>query len=211
VIYNGQIFDTINSQVAFSISSKIWYKDSLSIQEVPQTNFTEDEKGHKTREDFISHYVFIDPRTKSFYYYKNFSDTAKIIKKYSGTDSFFVHGGWNFYADKNIVDGGWPVPLSDTVINQVSYKRVKFKRSFGQKEFNSIGYFRCDKKGTLFKMDKSYSEKLGCPMVKIDNFLPGRGQLAISNEVDFLADTLSAKELKVFDAWEKNARENIIK
>lgn len=205
-----QVLDsTLNLHPALTIESKIWYRDSLAIEEILLTRFITDTSGKKTIETVVKHYTFIDPHTKSFYYYKNFSDTAKIIKKYAGVDSFTIDGGWNFYSERDIEYSGIPVILSDTVVDKVNYKRISFSTKMGLHNSVSIGFFRCDKKSTMFKFDKSYSDKLGCPCVKVYDY-PKQGR-GMSREINFLSDTLSENELKVFAAWEKNAKDNPVK
>jgi hypothetical protein len=203
--------DTIPFLPAFKSNYRIWYKDSSAIEEIQATNITTDTTGKTTTEVVVLHYTFIDLRSRSFFEYKNFADTAIVLKKYSQPDSTPLLGGWNFYFDRNIDYTGLPQPLDDTVISQVKYKRVKFNRGSGEKSYTSIGYFRCDKKGTMFRRDKSYSEKLGCPMVRTDNYPMGWKQPSSSMEVVFLSDTLTKEELKVFDAWERSAKLNPLK
>lgn len=214
VINKIQVLDSgstlSNLHANLTIDSKIWYKDSLAIEAITLTRFITDTSGKQTFETIIKHYVYMDPRTKSFYYYKNFSDTAKIIKKYAGIDSFERDGGWNFYSEKNIEFTGIPAVLSDTIIEHVNYKRVKFNTKKEKYNYTSIGFFRCDKMGTMFKLDKVYSDKIQCPLVKVYDF-PKDGGRGMSKEINFISDTLTENELKVFNAWEKNAKHNPIK
>lgn len=205
-----QVFDTVMGSSAKPVLNnefKIWYKDSLAIEEVKTIRFLRKPGGEKSVEEFIKHHVFIYPPSRSFYYYKTFSDTAAIIKKYSGTDSFGIHGGWNFYKERNLEFSGTPEVMSDTAIEQVQYKRVKYKTKKGDLDYISITYFRCDNKISMFKFDKAYSEKIGCPMVRIDDFPVEKGN-PMTAQIAFLTDTLSLRELRVFDAWEKNAKQN---
>jgi hypothetical protein len=46
-------------------------------------------------------------------------------------------------------------------------------------------------------------------MLKIYDYDIDNGLMTMSFEVDFLADTLTKEELKVFDAWERNAKNRI--
>jgi hypothetical protein len=191
---------------ALTTEYRIWYKDRFAIQEVKMLRIKTDTTDRQSVEHVVTHYTFMDPDTHSFYYYKEFSDTVKAFLQYSGIDSFSVHGGWNFYTKRNIDYKGDPVLLADSVINHVQYKRVRFNRQKGKSDYVSIGYFRCDKKGTMFKLDQSYSEKLGCPLVRLDEFPVSEGSPR-SIEIIFEADTLTNAELKVFETWESNAKQ----
>src|SRR5687768_9146643 len=74
---------------------KIWYKDSSVIEEIKAVNI-ETVNGVSTKKNPISHYVFINLRTRMFFVYKNFTDTAKIIDQYTQPDSMEIRGtgGW---------------------------------------------------------------------------------------------------------------------
>jgi hypothetical protein len=210
VVCKRQFFDTtaVPLHPVFTHSFKIWYKDSLAIEEIMLAKINTDINGKQTIKSLVEHYTFIDLRSDSFYEYQNFSDTAKITKKYYQPDSISVDGGWNFYGNNNFNYKDAPENLADTIINGISYKRVKFNRSLGNESLITIGYFRCDKKGSMFQFYKPYSEKIGCPMVKVYDFPVRKLQGPILTEVDFLSDTLSLQEQKIFEAWERNAKQN---
>jgi hypothetical protein len=190
----------------WSFKDKIWFKDSVAIEEVRQLNIHENAKGIKSQEYAIRHYRFSDLRKGVVYEYKSFSDTATLIWKYAYRDSVQVIGGWGFNYVRH-GDGTYEI-LSDTVIDDISYKRAKVSRGTKELPYIIICYFRCDKKGTIFNLDPFLSDIIGCPLVKIYNFSPVKKGLHITSEVKFLPDTLTSEELKVFAAWEKYANEN---
>ena len=203
-----QIFDTITTPLLkplLATDYRIWYKDSLVIEEIKLIRFMTDTAGKKSTDVTVTHYTFVDLKSKSFYDYKNFSDSAGMVKKYSQPDSIPVNGGWNFYFKRDVEYIGSPQIVDDTIMSEIRYKRVKFNTQKGKNVYISIGYFRCDKIGSMFKFDYSYSDKMGCPLVKIDEFPVTKGN-RMGAEIDFISDTLSEKELKVFDSWEKNEK-----
>lgn len=124
-------------------------------------------------------------------------------------DSMMLDYGWSFYSDKIIRIKGEPELLTDTAINNINYKRAGFifERHDPGKNF-LIGYLRCDNRGTLFSLEKKYSGKSNCTMTKLFNFKVGREKPYGSQEVDFISNSLTSEETKVFDAWERNARQN---
>lgn len=193
---------------------RIWYKDSLAIEEIKGLTIEEDTLGKETRTVGLMHFTFIDIPTRSLYEYTSFSDTARLIRKYTQPDSVIVPGGWTFYAPAKEYPGFDPPEiLSDTSINGVAYKRRRIKyanpSSVGQKKQESIAYFRCDKKGKmLFSLLKNFSKEIGCPCVRIDHLPDTAGFFPVLQQVEFVSDELTAEELKVFNAWEKNAKNN---
>ena len=190
---------------------KIWYKDSTVIEESEAVYSTKDITGKESICIEVDHYSYIDLRTKSFYDYPAFSADLMFNKKYTLPDS--VTGKvWNFYTYHKI----WPPEtisfLPDTIINSVLNKRIKSTviDSTGSLEEIDIGYIRCDKKNSIFHIDRGLDEKIGCPVTKIE-FINPKTKRDYYAEIVFLADKLTPEELMVFDAWEKNAKQNPVK
>ncbi|MEI9944860.1 MAG: hypothetical protein WDN26_11630 [Chitinophagaceae bacterium] len=172
-----------------------------------------DEYGHEKKEALVNKYTFMDLRKKSYYEYANFSDTAAINDKYLHPSSGKSKDGWHFFSEEDVIDPENREFITDTIINGVKYKRAKsfsiVNGTSGEEKIIKTGYFRCDKKETFFSMDKPLSRIVGYPMLRLDSYSPST-QIALSQEIEFISDKLTAKELKVFEAWEKNAKENPI-
>ena len=183
---------------------KIWYKGSLAIEEIARINFHEDAAGRRSRTTTIMHYTFIDPRSGMYYLYKNFSDTASIFKS-GPIDSIETNGGWNFHGDIPVQLKGKPQLLADTIINNTIFKRVAFKHEIRKRDYITTAYLRCDKKETMFTFYKSFSEKTGCPLIKTYTKALNELSHPLFSEIDFISDTLTPDQSKVFDAWERNA------
>lgn len=60
----------------------------------------------------------------------------------------------------------------------------------------------------MFQSDKHISEIFGCPMIRLEAVPTAKYPNAFATEIKFVADKLTEEELKVFAAWEKNAKEN---
>lgn len=211
VVSKLKFFDTvayryIDNQIYWP-DHKIWYKDSMVIEEISGIYIKTDTAGQEWRKVEVLHYTFIDLRSRSFYDYITFSDTARIIKQYTQPDSLGVPGGSFFYVPRDLTITEPVQVFTDTVIENIIYKRIKF--SNGNR--SSIGYLQCDRKGTLFQFYKLYGEKVGCPMVRIDDLSTPESPISTSSQVDFVIDHLTQEELKVFSAWERNAKRNPIK
>lgn len=205
----GRVFETthfydVQGNPVYTDVLKIWYRDSSVIQEINRTG-TITAAGVTRTESILILYRYIDLRNKVLYDYKSFSDTATIIHKAILPDTMMKDYGWSFHSDKVLRIRGMPEPLSDTVIGDIKYKRVKFsfERQDPKKKF-VIGYLRCDGKGNLFSLEKSYSRLTNCTMVKFFNFIVGSDKPYGSQEVDFISDTLTPEESKIFDAWQQN-------
>lgn len=203
-------YDTIERKYinhAFMPDVNIWYKGNLAVEEIKTIKDT-DSLGVFTREILVAYYLFMDRGSKSFYNYSSFTDTATILDKYTQSDTAVLRGrgGWAFYKNHDMGIVGSMQSLPDTTINSFVHKRYQVILKASGNLRPSVFYLRCDKKGTVFQFDKVLSEKLGCPIIRID-FLPSpRNPTPVSSEIVFLRDSLSKEELKVIRAWEKNLK-----
>jgi len=73
-----------------------------------------------------------------------------------------------------------------------------------------LAYLRCDKKNSIFHYDRAFDEKMGCPVTRIE-FRDEDIKAFAVGEMEFVRDKLTAEELKVFAAWERNAKLNPVK
>ena len=212
IIQLKTLFYNEDGRATFTHYFKIWYKDSMAIEEITGVNSVTDTANITTVTYPLIKYRFIDLRSESLYDYKNFSDTASIIHKSPLPDSLMLDCGWSFYSQKAPTIQGISESLTDTVIGNLDYKRVKFNFTGDDPTTGFlIGYFRCDGKGDMFSIEKNYSKKINCTMVKYFDYKIGMARPFASKEVFYISDTLTKHELKVFEAWEKNAKQNPIK
>ncbi len=186
---------------------KIWYKDSTVIEEVVRISIVTDTAGKTSVSYSPIAYKYIDLIKNSWYDYKSFDDTARIITSGVLPDSFFLgSGGWTFYAN-NVRMKGQPEVMPDTMIGTIKYMRIKFSRlDNGALKSYVIGYLRCDNKGKMFSLEKNFSHTVRCTMTKVFEFKEGASRPFASRELEFLSDTLSMNERRVFDAWKENAK-----
>ncbi len=189
--------------------NNIWYYDSCIVEKITGINIVT-KSGVTTMSYPLRQYRYYNPHTKTVFDYKSFSDTAIYFDKFPLPDSL-TNGreGWNVFSEKAPVISGEPVPLTDTVIDKISYKRYRFNYTFKNPgKGYLIGLFRCDNKGTLFSLEKKFSRKINCTLVKLFDYRVGREKLYASTEVFFISDTLSDQEMKAFKAWGKTAVED---
>lgn len=195
---NSQIYNPDSSKyITIGGKLKILFLDSMVI-----------EKRLNSRNPF----VFIHLPTRTFSQYNNFSDTARLIKNYTQPDSAFIEDGWNFYAKHDMKFREPFTSMTDTVIENTTYQRVRLSQvSIIEKEKHeiiAIASLRCDKKGSMFMFDNDLSEKLGCPVAKIEYLASIKYPLSSLGELNFISDTLSSHELKIFEKWKQNALSN---
>ena len=193
---------------------KVWYQDSIVIEESGRTDIRNDSNGQR----FIStvdHYIYIDLKTRSFYEYKTFSDTTKILKKYTQSDSININLGWSFFKYHNVIPRENMKVLADTIINNISYKRTESVHVVqdirrGPVAQSIVAYMRCDKKNSIFHYDRALDEQIGCPVTRFEMRDKGAITSAVF-EMEFVRDILTPEELKVFAAWKRNAKLNPVK
>jgi hypothetical protein len=188
-----------------------WYKDSLIIEEIYHVYQYNSPQGKVTWDIKVENYKFIDLRTWAIYEYRNFSDTAKMIHKCPAGDSNCIRQCWRFWDKHGFMRAyGTITPLPDTTINGERFKRVKRQVQTeverGKTEQSYYAYFSIPKKGKPFAFDYPYSQIVGCPLVKFEIVYDSYPDLNGYMEIEYLPRTLTAQELKVFAAWERNAK-----
>jgi hypothetical protein len=212
--------DQISPSTELSISKvlpeqRMWFKDSIVIQEIKQSETSVNSNGVTTRTHSIIHYGFFDLRTGTYYDYSSFSDTAILLRKYLLTDSVPIHG-FNF---QQVLKTEYVKPLqilSDTVIENIKFKRYKlFMKSYDKRNpegvVEMIGYGRCNMKGTLFDMGPSLGVEQECPITRLDYLPTDESPMLLSLEIQFIRNKLTSEEQKIFNAWEKYAKNNPVK
>jgi hypothetical protein len=189
-----------------SFKQRVWYKDSIAIEEVRSITIT-DSNGKSETRFLVTEYRFNDLRSKTIYVYKNLSDTATLIKKYSFQDSVPVIGGWGFNLKKELAYEGEPEAMKDTVVGGVHYKRYRLQRNNNNRPFYSIVLLRCDETNPIFNLAENLNQKFGCVCAGVYNYSQGQSQTVLTI-VNFLKADLTPMQKKVFKAWEENASEN---
>lgn len=206
VVQENTIFYKEDGTTGWTFHDEIMYRDSVVIMVIRGADFTTDSKNVITAKYPLRFYKFIDLRRKVMYYYRTLSDTATIVYKSPMYDSLMLDDGWTFYSWKYPKILGSPALLPDTVIDNVKYKRERmhFIHSDTAKKFK-VGYFRCDVKDLMFSLEKEYSQSKGCVLVKFMEYIKKDTPLLFaSREVEFLRDSLSQEENRIFTCWENN-------
>ena len=222
VLWKKRILDKTTGKFISPINErdrKTWFMDSLIIGEGSHVDIIEDEFGKVTYKTYAGEYTFIDLRTKTFYEYQTFSDTARIVDSYRQPDSGRNKRGWNFFSTNTLFPEENLRDIPDTIINNQVYKRIEsFKiveitnpeeQKFlgkGQKIL-LVGYLRCDSIKSGLSLDKTIEKKTGCSVLRLDQIAPSDKSYLVT-EIESVSTKLTAEELRVFKAWERNAKNN---
>jgi hypothetical protein len=212
--YNSKQYyhnDTNLIKPFWNFSDKIWFWDSLAIEEVRELNITEEYKGASHKSYDIRHYRFCDLRKKSVYEFCTFEENPQFLRKYSFNDSLPVIGGWGFNFSRKFDKMEKVIYLTDTLINNRVNKRATIIQTINNIPYEIYCLFDCSRKGTCFDLSLGVSEKVGCPLVYYYYSSPLRKGLHMTSEVNLLRNHLTEKEEKVFNAWKKYAEMNPVK
>ena len=198
----------VNSRPVWSVPVKIWYRDSLAIEEVATLQSFTDSKNNTKTTIAVKNYRFVDLKKRLIYVYDNFSDTATMLKRYSFTDTTVeTVGGWQFNTKKDSDYVGEPEKIADTTIDGQIYKRLKLTRRLTGVDFYSTLFFNCNARRSPFLFYPALSKQIGCPAVKFLSEYPNHGKLSTIEEIKFLRSEFTPVELRVFQSWAKNISE----
>jgi hypothetical protein len=197
--------------------TKVLFKDSITICNVWGIFGFTDTNGVRRQWDSVIGYAYADRLTKSFYFYPSLDPNCKFTEKWYD-DSIGNIGhvcGWAYFKYWNETKIKDYKNISDTTINGKVYKRIRGQElvdcTDGIKRYLiETGFLLCERKGTIFHMDRLTDDKEGCPMVMYQKNLEG-SRAVFCREIEFIDRPLTDFELKLFAAWEKNARENPVK
>jgi hypothetical protein len=193
---------------------KVWFKDSTVILRMMGVSKDFNNGKLVKAKLIIDNYTYIDLTKMVFYKYNSFTDTASIVQSYNKAQSDTLYWGTRFYKDVNLSYILSFENLTDTIIAGRNIKRIKMMEDFEKDSANittSIAYFDCGMQGTIFQINKSLSKYAGCPMVGYYILPSEKNPNARATEIEFIVNTLTTEELKIFDAWEKNAKKYPVK
>jgi hypothetical protein len=197
-----------------------WYRDSLIIYENYVLDTETDAEGHTKYEFSILSYTFLDMRTRHAYDYPNFSDTATCTKSRIMVPDLRYGKIWAFLGEMPYANPDSTVrKMTDTVMNNVTYERFSMYETLKQNDtikqvtYHYV-YLNCNAAPghRMFQFDKAFSRKYGngCP-IQWEATYYKIGDLLWTGGFVFHRDSLNENEHKVFDAWEKHAKQYPVK
>lgn len=188
------------------------YLNNVSVQEIGVLSTKELNNVLVESKFHVTGYIRIDLEAKTVYKYQNFSDTAKIIDSYRLVDTMPLGNGWSFYMQNTVVNSKEYYYLPDTTINSIKYKRT-VSTQYSSKDSAEIdyiltSYFTYDnRRDFTFCFDRAFSKIIGLPMVRNEAYYP-KFDFIVKSEIQFVRDYLTKEELRIFKAWEKNAKKH---
>ena len=196
--------------------NKMWYRDSLVIQEIDYIYIHSTDMEKDTVENVVTGYVFTDLRKSGYYYFSSFTDTARLLDSYRHHDRIEKdYEIWKFDESREVFpETGNAVQLKDTLIEGKTYKRFQANRSKDArlpewKRFDVV-YLDCSIK-TIFELFPAFSKQCGCPVVMHDSHSSNSKKTSISRyQLEFITDTLTPYQHKIFDQWSKYAKDHPI-
>ena len=206
-------FDSTNNflRSGILISNTIWCKDSSQIHQVKGVVTTSTNRVTETTFPVYGYLYKYFP-TETIYEYGSFSDTARLLQKFGFYDSVMLKAGQPFYEGRTADPPIFLKALNHTVIDGKKYKREILKRTaYWGAENYYMTYFLCNDYPGIFDLYNLGLPKSNpsCPVIKWYGITsPSNYTPHMSEELILKADTISASEKKVFDAWEKRARED---
>jgi hypothetical protein len=210
VVIDKLSFLTMDGKSTFEAKQKIWQNDSAFIQEVNTAVSNTTDGIRKTIYEPIF-YRYMSIKTKLYFDYYHFSDTAVSFRNNTLPDTFILdnvlNSTINFANERRFPIKSIPRVLGDTIVDKKNYTKVWFQTNFS--DTNRVYYIGLIEKGctNYFRSKESYySKQLGGCLVCIWEYYDNNTYPSVRSDYEHIADTLTQEELKVFAAWERNAK-----
>jgi hypothetical protein len=201
-----------NGKVAFTGKTKLWQNGNLFIQQVYTIKINTDEYNKKTVEYEPRFCRLTDLGARCFYDFHMLSDTSSCFSSGNLPEFPVSEGAWPFYSDKIEQIDGTPEMLKDTIIKGKNYKKIKYcLKSFDCTKNYFVGLFPDGMAYSELSFEKKFSKEKNWLLSKRFHYNIGSQYPSVLQEIEFLSDKLSAPEERIFDAWEKYAREHPVK
>lgn len=208
--YFSNISDSSKLPMADHTESKIWFMDSCVIYEMKVlrnlTNNT-DSGVFKFQSYDLYKFTYLDLRNLTCQDYYHFSDTALPVANYRLKPEETLN--WNFYAKGRETDlAGDKLTMTDTVIQNKDFKRLRFQRSANGYTDESIYCIDCNAKQNIFHINRSIDEMFpDCKVVRLETRGDIKDSLKWIFEANVVREILTPAERSIFSKWGKNASE----
>lgn len=198
-VFNPELNDYVPPKYGMDVR-RLFY-DSISISERYEIVSNVDSKNHETWQRRVIGYVFWDLRTWSFYYYENFSDTARFLWSKREPERRSKKGSNNLerlrIPHKSIL-------LSDTVLDGTRCGRLRglwFEK--GDTVLVATMYYVSEKDRPIEPLNKTIVNGQRVSVIREDDFDVASKRKAYSS-ADVVSHNLTKEELEVFAAWKRN-------
>jgi hypothetical protein len=204
-------FLTEKGSVTFLGMKKIWQKDSVFIQCVytSVSSSVDGIQGATAYEPLL--YRYMDIRSKFYFDYYHFSDTAVCFRTGKLASELITDNTHNLTInlanESRFPIKSMPVVLGDTIIDNERFKKIRFNTLYSDTSRTyCIGLIKTGCTNYFKSKESYYSKQLGGCLVCIWEYYDNNTYPSVRSDYEDVADTLSAEELKVFAAWERNAK-----
>lgn len=211
VLFKHRFYDSAGNEQLIKYMEKdisVWFKDSCVIYEVNSINLFRENGIEKPWNTTTVKYTYLDLRTMVYSDYRSFTDTATLIRSYTLPDTAIVV--WNFFGTKGIIPSNEPYfQLTDTLINNVTYKRFSGKFYFNSdtttEKTSFMYYMLCNPQKNIFHIHRSFDDRvnIGCNSSRFDFYMADRNKY-LSSQYEIVRQSLSDTEKKVFAKWSEN-------
>lgn len=205
LLYDGTNHRYYSNEAMFP-DTKIWFKDSLVIENLKFVN-------NSRKNDVLQNvsikslcYIFFDIKNNKKNIYEHLADTA-ILYSLPNYDKDKL--GTNLWSLGDTTLNSTPIVMFDTLINNFPYKRLQFQWGQPGKKETWIAYARCSKEPGIIDLSKWASAKLGCPVLALERPATKDNPVGYMNVLEIISEKLTAEELAVFEAWEKRANSSL--
>ncbi len=186
-------------------SSKMYFFEEFVIEEVTGVNFDEAAPGAVEVRMSKEPCIFVDRKEKLYYQFSDLSDTARILYQFTDADTIKAGVPYDFEKVGFKPGADLLVPLPDTLINYVAFKRFKTRKVYtlnmDTMRTTEILYLRCDDKEYPIQWNKEIGDQYGCAFVRVDYENYGYGTL-----IEKVSDRLTPGEIAIFKSWIKKVR-----
>lgn len=202
MLHNQYSGDSINKVPVFTTKNEYWKSGNNIIQTIAKIVVNQNDSSTQTK-IVIDKFVFFDFDKKIIREYSSLSDTATATNEYSFSDTTTKRSGWDFRKSFNIKYNS-KIRLTDTVVNNILYKRERCRTRLGTNELVFDVFFDCSKARSVFEFSKNLSDEMGCPHVKTITYFSGDlNNIFYESEILFTESMYESKMKKIFKAWSR--------
>lgn len=197
-----------SSDIPFSLArteSKFWYRDSSAIFEIKVTRGRGGSDVVTKYNYELVKYTFLDLRKMRCQDYLVLSDTAAPFCNYVLGRTDFLSGVNLWYTEDSTFNSVELINLSDTVINNVNYKRVCQVNSKTVPRSKNTYFLDCEKAPIAFNLSEGLSEIYSGCQVRIME-MNSNDEMTMGFSMEQVRSKLTEEENRIFDKWEANSK-----
>jgi len=204
------VFLNQRGDTLYNIPLRVWYRDSMAIEEIVGTGSVTDENNVTTIEHPFQFCIYLDLRRDSVYDLSSLTDTARVLRRYPLPDSIMPGPGWAFFSKKQTPFDRAPHFFGDTTIDGKTWKLgyITYRIKFDRYQHRVIGFFCCGEPYSPFSLEHGYYEQSGCRLDRILDFFDNYKHHTVDQRIEKLADKIPDSINHLFDSWQRRFNSN---